>query len=94
MGQSILTMEKKNKFETRTKNRINKNRDRLQETLKIYRRFIRHELKGLLTSGWSQRERETDWKNYLEDEVKPYYPRIYQIFKESKGVIENEKRIK
>lgn len=40
------------------------------------------ELKELLTSGWSERERKTEWKSYLVEEVKPYFPVVYKLLNE------------
>lgn len=43
---------------------------------------LRKELKGLLTNGWSDRERKHDWNDYLEDDVKPCWPKAYIFLKE------------
>ncbi len=42
---------------------------------------LRKELKELLTSGWSEREKKTQWESYLEEEVKPYFPEVYKLLK-------------
>jgi hypothetical protein len=44
---------------------------------------LRTELKGLLTNGWSDRERNREWNSYLEDDVKPYWPKAYTFLKET-----------
>ena len=40
---------------------------------------LKRQLKELLTSGWTEFERKTQWKSYLEEEVKPYYPEVYEV---------------
>ena len=41
---------------------------------------LKTELKELLTDGWTDWERDTQWKSYLETEIKTHYPSIYKIF--------------
>ena len=40
-----------------------------------------------LTSGWSAGERRTQWKPFLEDEIKPNYPLLYELLKKIKSVM-------
>jgi len=42
---------------------------------------LRKEIKDILTNGWTQHERG-HWHEYLEEEVKPYYPELYEFLKE------------
>jgi hypothetical protein len=44
---------------------------------------LRREIRECLTNGWSEHER-THWDDYLEEEIKPYYPTLYKFLKEAK----------
>jgi len=39
------------------------------------------ELKQLLQEGWSEHEKKADWNSYLEQEVKAFYPLVYDVLK-------------
>jgi len=42
--------------------------------------ILAKELKEQMMCGWSESERE-HWDNYLEEEIKPYYPNLYKLLK-------------
>lgn len=37
------------------------------------------ELKSFITNGWSKGEIEKEWKIYLETELKPFFPKLYNL---------------
>lgn len=47
---------------------------------KIFTSVFAKELKDFMTSGWSPHEKK-QFKQYLEGEIKPYYPNLYIFLK-------------
>jgi len=44
----------------------------------IDNRTLAEEMKECLTNGWSTHDR-SHWKDYLEEEIKPYWPALYKF---------------
>jgi len=39
---------------------------------------LAEEMKECLTNGWSEHEK-SHWEDYLEEEIKPYWPELYKF---------------
>lgn len=52
----------------------------ITDVFKFNEKTLQKELKECLTNGWSEHEK-SHWKDYLEEEVKPYWPALYDFLK-------------
>ena len=46
---------------------------------------LREEIVFEMTNGWTNSERR-NWKLYLEEEIKPYFPTLYEFVKDTTPV--------
>lgn len=51
---------------------------------------LQKELVRFITGGWTSSERKTEWKSFLVDEVKPYYPEMYKLLKDVKELSDDD----